>query len=238
PGPELPGGAGDDGFGGGDGGRGDVDGDPPVHHDFGGEVLDVGAAHVELFAASGVGVHLELEGVGGDIAGGAGLVVDDGQGGGDAVLLVEDDGGPAGDGDPGEVQFEGPFGFPHPVQVVGVVGDVGVDEFPGGPRQFAVGGLVGGGQEEALVEDVVQSGGVGDGASRPGGLGDGAQHVVDGFAVAELGGEAGLEPDEVAQPVGHGAVEVGGQFAVGQAIGSSPSPRPPIGGRTMSSTST
>ena len=48
----------------------------------------------------------------------------------------------------------------------------------------------------------------------PWSLGDRSQHVVDGLAVAEFGGEAGLEAEQVAQPVGLRAVEERGQLAV------------------------
>ena len=46
-------------------------------------------------------------------------------------------------------------------------------------------------------------------------LRDGAHDVVDRLAVTELGGEPGLEADQVAQPERQAAVDEGGQLAVG-----------------------
>ena len=86
--------------------------------------MHVGAADVEALAAAGVGVHLELEAVV-VVARGRGLVVEDGQPGRHAALVVEDHVGAAADGDAVEVQLERPLGLPDAVQVVGVVGGVG-----------------------------------------------------------------------------------------------------------------
>ena len=73
-------------------------------------------------------------------------------------------------------------------------------EPPGGVLELPVGGLVGGRQEEAGVEDLVDLGCGRYVPGRLGGLRDGAHDVVDGLAVTEFGGEPGLEADQVAQP--------------------------------------
>ena len=157
--------------------------------------MDIGGPDVEAFPAAGVGVDLQLQGVFGQVAG-RGLVVEDGQRGRCSALVVEDHVGPAGDGDALDVQLEGALGLPDAVEVGGVGGDVLDDQASGRVLQLAVGHLVGGGQEEVVVEDVLDLGGRRDRAGGPGDLGHGAQHVVDGFAVAQLGGQAGLEADQ------------------------------------------
>ena len=115
-----------------------------------------------------------------------------------------------------------------------MVGRVGRDEAAGGVLQLPVGRLVGGREEEARVEDLVDLD-VGSGtvpvALRL--LGDRAHDVVDGLAVAELGREPRLEADEVAQPVGQPALEEGRELAVGDASTCSASPA--SGGSTVGS---
>ena len=79
-----------------------------------------------------------------------------------------------------------------------------------------MGRLVGAlGRKKLLSRISSISASVRDVAGRLGGLRDGAHHVVDRLAVAELGGEPGLEADQVAQAERQAAVDERGQLAVG-----------------------
>lgn len=118
------------------------------------EVVNERRSHVQTLTATGVGIDLELQGVLGRITGRR-LVVEDGERGGDAALVIEDHICPSADGDSIEMELERSLGLPDAVQVRFMGGRVLGDEAARRVLELAVDRLVGRRQEEARVEDPI-----------------------------------------------------------------------------------